>query len=156
VRNVEDVTVTAVERSSKGFELRLSSNETLDVRKVIMATGLEYTAYFPPELANLPRELRSHSSGHHDFSHFKGRDVTVIGGGQSALETAALLREEGASVRLLVREPSLVWNPNSDMSARSIYKRLRNPRTGLREGLSYWMYCNMPRLFHHLPHRRVP
>ncbi len=151
VRNVEDVTVTAVERSCKGLELRLSSNETLNVGKVILATGMEHTAYLPPGLAKLPNELRSHSSDHHDLSHFKGKDITVIGGGQAAHETAALLCEGGASVRLLVREPSLVWNPAPNMSARSIYKRLRYPRTGLGEGLSYWMYCNMPRLFHHLP-----
>jgi thioredoxin reductase len=31
----------------------------------------------------------------------------VIGGGQSALETAAILREEGASVSLVVRAPAL-------------------------------------------------
>jgi hypothetical protein len=70
---------------------------------------------------------------------------------RQSLETAALLCEDRISVRLLVREPSLVWNPNPNMSARSIYKRLRYPRAGLGEGLSYWMYCNMPRLFHHLP-----
>src|SRR5262249_19171909 len=91
VPNVEDVTVTAVERSYDGFELRLSSGETLTAGKVIVATGLDNMAYVPPELAKLPSDLLSHSSDHHDFTRFKGLGVTVIGGGQSAIETAALL-----------------------------------------------------------------
>jgi hypothetical protein len=56
-------------------------------------------------------ELVSHSSDHHDLSQFKGCDVIVIGAGQSALETAALLNECQAKVRLLVRRPSIIWNP---------------------------------------------
>lgn len=153
VPNVEDVAVMAIERFCDGFELRLSSGETFNARKVIMATGLEHTTYVPPQLARLPSELRSHSSDHHDLTHFKGLDITVIGGGQSALETAALLCEEGASVRLLVREPSLVWNPAPNMSPRSLYGRLRHPRSALGEGLSTWIYCNVPQVFHSLPRR---
>lgn len=151
VPNVENVTVTAVERSSGGFALRLSSGETLNAQQVIMATGMEHSAYIPEAIAQLPKELWSHTSEHYDLSHFKGADITVIGGGQSALETAALLSEEGASVHLLVREPSLVWNPVPESSPRSFFDRLRYPRTGLGDGLSYWMYCNTPQLFYHLP-----
>jgi FAD-dependent urate hydroxylase len=151
VPNVEDVAVTAVEKTSDGFELRLSSGETLSSSRVIVATGLDYMAYVPPELAMLGSELLSHSSDHHDFGHFKGLDITVIGGGQSALETAALLSEEGATVRLLVLEPSLAWDAVPNVSPRSIYERLRYPRTCLGQGLSAWIYCNVPQLFYRLP-----
>jgi lysine/ornithine N-monooxygenase len=153
VPDVEDVTVTAIERSCHKFELRLSNGETLNAGKVIVATGLDHMAYVPPELAKLPSELLSHSSVHHDFSHFEGLDVTVIGGGQSAIETAALLYGEGASVRLFVRESELVWTPAPKMTPRSIYERLRYPKTCLGEGPSSWMYCNVPQLFHQLPRR---
>ncbi len=151
VSSVEDVAITAIETALDGYQLRLSSGETLNARCVVVATGLEHTAYLVPMLVQLPNDLRSHTSDHHDLSRFKGLDVTVLGGGQSAIETAALLSEQGASVRLLVRQLSLVWNPVPKMSPRSVYDRLRRPRTGLGEGLTFWMYCNMPQLFHHLP-----
>jgi thioredoxin reductase len=48
-----------------------------------------------------------------DLSGYAGRDVTVIGAGQSALETAALLVECGARVRLVARG-EIKWNPPSE------------------------------------------
>jgi hypothetical protein len=80
----------------------------------------------------------------------------VIGGGQSALETAAILREEGASVSLLVRAPTLAWNRFPSTDRRSGYERLRRPRTRLGDGLQLWVYDNVPFLFHYLPrHVRI-
>ena len=35
--------------------------------------------------------------------------MAVIGAGQSAIESAALLREGGAEVEVLIREPKLRW-----------------------------------------------
>src|SRR5207253_2719752 len=40
---------------------------------------------------------------------FRGKEVLVIGGGQSALETAALLSEAGAYVEVLVRNSKVHW-----------------------------------------------
>jgi hypothetical protein len=40
---------------------------------------------------------------------FAGRSVAVIGCGQSAVETAALLSEAGANVELIARAPSIRW-----------------------------------------------
>ena len=151
VPTVEKVMVTALDRSPSGFELRLASGETLSARKVVVATGLAHTAYIPAELAQLPRELLSHSSSHHDLSGFRGRDVTVVGGGQSALEAAALLHEAGAEVRLLVRRPFVLWNPVPTLRRRSLYKRLRRPMSNLGPGLGPWLYSNAPNLFCYLP-----
>ena len=67
----------------------------LRASKVVIATGMSHRAYIPAALAQLPAELLSHSGTHRELSGFKRRDVTVIGGGQSALETAALLQEAG-------------------------------------------------------------
>jgi FAD-dependent urate hydroxylase len=99
----------------------------------------------------LPQHLRSHSADHHDFSGFKGRDVTVIGAGQSALETAALLHEGGASVHLLVRESSIQWNPTPAGHRRTLWQRIRYPRSGLGDGPQLWFYCNFPSMFRWLP-----
>jgi hypothetical protein len=151
VPNVEDVTVVMVSKLREGFQLRLSSGETLNTEKIIVATGLDHMAYTPDQIARLPAELRSHSADHYDFGAFKGKEVTVIGGGQSALETAAILREDGVSVRLLVRQPSLSWNPVPSLTHRSTYERLRQPRTRFGDGLGLWVYDNIPGVFHHLP-----
>src|SRR5262249_13195495 len=151
VPTVENVMVTALDRSSAAFELRLASGETLRARKVVVATGLCYTAYIPADLAQLPRELLSHSSSHHDLGGFKGRDVTVVGGGQSALETAALLHEAGAEVQVLVRRPLIFWNPIPTLRRRSLYERLRRPMSNQGPGLGPWLYSNLPLLFRSLP-----
>src|SRR5262249_1036556 len=49
-------------------------------------------------------------SSHADFSEFSGRRVALVGAGQSALETAAILAESGAETVLLVRRPALQWD----------------------------------------------
>jgi thioredoxin reductase len=153
VPNLESSMVTAIDKARDMFQLELSSGERLNAEKVVIATGLEHMAYTPPGLGHLPTNLRSHTADHHDLSKFKGRNVTVIGGGQSALETAALLREEGAFARLVVRKPSIAWNPTPETVRRTLYQRLRRPRTNLGDGLQLWLYCNAPHLFRHLPQR---
>jgi thioredoxin reductase len=153
VPNLESSMVTAIGKSRDMFQLELSSGERLNAEKIIIATGLEHMAYTPPELGHLPANLRSHTADHHDLSEFKGRDVTVIGGGQSALETVALLHEEGAFARLLVRRQSIAWNPVPEPVRRNLYQRLRKPRTNLGEGLQLWLYCNALHLFRYLPQR---
>ena len=53
----------------------------------------------PAIAAGLPSELASHTGDHRDFRRFRGARVLVVGGGQSALECAALLQESGAQGR---------------------------------------------------------
>jgi hypothetical protein len=151
VPTVENELVTGLAKSSTAFELQLASGEAFRASKVVVATGVSHTAHIPTALTRLPSELRSHSGDHHDLNTFKERDVTVIGGGQSAIETAALLREAGAAVRLLVRRPSLLWNPVPNESPRSLYERLRRPMSNLGPGLGPWLYANAPMVFRHLP-----
>jgi thioredoxin reductase len=147
---VEDVMVTRLGRSATTFELRIASGETFRANKVVVATGMSHTAYIPDVLRRLPTELLSHSGSHQELSRFKGRDVTVIGGGQSALETAALLREAGARARLLVRQPSICWN-GAPKCHRSLRERMRRPMSNLGPGLGSWVYSNFPRFFFYLP-----
>jgi cation diffusion facilitator CzcD-associated flavoprotein CzcO len=151
VPQVEDVLVSAVRKTDDGFELRLNTGETLRSALVVVATGLDQMERIPEQLGGLPVELCSHSADHYDLSKFKGKAVVVIGGGQSALETAALLREEGASVTVVVRARELAWNAIPSTTHRSFFQRVRRPRTQLGEGLGFWLYDNAPDLFHHLP-----
>jgi cation diffusion facilitator CzcD-associated flavoprotein CzcO len=151
VPNLEEVMVAGVDTIRNGYELRLADGTTATAGKVVVATGLEHTAYVPSVLGRLPSELLSHAADHHYLSGFRGREVVVIGGGQSALETAALLSEKGASVQLLVRKPSLIWNPVPNTARRSLYQRLRRPASKLGTGLQLWAFANGPGLFRHLP-----
>jgi FAD-dependent urate hydroxylase len=151
--NVEDVLVTNVEKSSNGFGLHLSDGSSLLASNVAVATGLEYADRILTELSVLPPDLVSHSSQHCDLNRFRGKHVTIIGGGQSALETAALAAEQGASVRLLVRKPSVIWNRVPTGERRSIYERFRRPASNLGEGLALWFYSTKPTLFRRLPQR---
>jgi thioredoxin reductase len=95
--------------SGGGFELKLDSGELFTARAVVVATGLSGFAHLPPELADAapdgpsPAGAVSHSSQHHDLSRFAGRELIVVGAGQSALETAALAAEAGAQVRVVSR-----------------------------------------------------
>jgi pyridine nucleotide-disulfide oxidoreductase len=151
VSTVEDVSVTALNRRNDRFELRLASGEKVRTSKVVLATGLAHAASVPSELANLPTELVSHSSEHRHLSRFTGQHVVVIGGGQSALETAALLNEVQANVCLLVRRLSIAWNPRPLPEPRSLWQRLRRPATPLGPGLQHYLFNKSPMSFYHLP-----
>ncbi len=95
----------------------------------------------------------THSADHRDFAEFSGRDVTVIGRGQSGLETAALLHEQGAHVRLLARAPEVDWNPDLD-EQHALFERLRRPESALGPGWRSLFYSELPRAFFMLPRAR--
>jgi cation diffusion facilitator CzcD-associated flavoprotein CzcO len=94
--------VARVERNG-AFRLDLTDGDRVRARRLIVAAGIMPFAWTPSRFRALPPELVSHSSAHRDLSRFRGQRVVVIGGGQSALESAALLHEHGAEVELLVR-----------------------------------------------------
>jgi hypothetical protein len=153
VPEVEDTQVLALHRSSHGYELQTATGEALAAKRVVVAVGISHFRHIPQRLAHLPREFVSHTSHHRSFGAFAGRDITVIGGGQSALETAALAREQGANVRVLVRQPRLVWNVLPHEGPRPLTQRMRHPMTGLGDGWRLLFYANAPGTFHRLPER---
>ena len=148
---VEDVSVTMLDRQTNRFQLRLATGEEVRAKKVVVATGLSHAEYIPDELTKLPVELLSHSGDHHDLGKFKGREVAVIGGGQSALETAALLNEAQATVTLLVRRSSIEWHDIPKPGPRSLWQRLRRPETPMGNGLKLFLCAAAPMAFYHLP-----
>jgi len=83
-----------------GFRLVLEHGESVLANRVAIAAGISSFTWRPPEFDGLPSSLATHTSQHVDFQRFAGKEVLVIGGGQSALESAALLHEV---VRLLNR-----------------------------------------------------
>jgi NADPH-dependent 2,4-dienoyl-CoA reductase/sulfur reductase-like enzyme len=101
--------VTRLALRHDAFTLRLEDGDEVLARRVVVAAGIAPFTYRPGFTEGLPRELASHSADHRDLSRFAGRRVVVLGGGQSALESAALLRETGAEVEVVVRKDHINW-----------------------------------------------
>jgi FAD-dependent urate hydroxylase len=151
VPNVEPATVEAVEGDGGGFDVRLDDGEELRARRVALACGHVAFRHVPEALRDLPQDLVSHTADHRDFSRFAGRDVVVLGAGQSALETAALLREQGALPRVVARKREIVWNGLPESEQRPLTRRLRVPIAGLGPGWEAWFYSTLPQAFTYLP-----
>ena len=150
---VEEVLVTGMTRRDDGFELNVGGVERVLARKVVVAIGVEHFAYVPEPLSELPPELCTHSSAHSDLAALRGQEVIVVGAGQSALESAALLHENGVVVQVLARKGEVVWGGEPLPLDRPLLQRLREPISGLGTGLGGWFYSNYPDLFRQLPQR---
>jgi cation diffusion facilitator CzcD-associated flavoprotein CzcO len=101
--------VLRVESHQKVFQISLSDGETIISRRVVVAAGISQFAWRPQEFAVMPPTLASHTSEHRDLQKFAGKKILVVGGGQSALESAALLHECGAEVEVLARADQIRW-----------------------------------------------
>jgi NADPH-dependent 2,4-dienoyl-CoA reductase/sulfur reductase-like enzyme len=110
VPDVRDLTVTNVTPDGGGFKVEFAEDSPVLARQVIVATGLIPYTHIPGELSGLPSDLVTHSSVHHRMDQFRGRRVAVVGGGQSALQTGALLHEAGAEVQIIVRKQQVIWD----------------------------------------------
>ena len=111
VPNLDTRHVRNVSYNGNAFELTLDDGERMLAQSVVLAMGIGLFSHRPEQFADIPRERAPHSSELSDFSRFKGKRVAVIGRGQSALESAALLHEQGAEVQILTRDPALVFRP---------------------------------------------
>ena len=154
VPDVDRRKVDRVERSNGGYRLTLTDGEEVSAERVVVAAGLFPFPWRPAPFDQLPASHASHSSDHDDLGHFSGKDVVVIGGGQSAVESAALLHEAGARVELIARAPNIRWLREDSEGRRTVYERLIPPTDvgGPRIG---WMAA-IPDLFRRLPAESQP
>ncbi|TLS40538.1 NAD(P)/FAD-dependent oxidoreductase [Streptomyces montanus] len=153
VPELERVRVVSVDRrGAEGFELKLDSGELFTARAVVVATGLSGLAHLPRELAAAaadgptPTGAVSHSSQHHDLSRFSGKELLVVGAGQSALETAALAAEAGARVRVVARGEGAVGFGAPPWEQ----PRLR-PESPFGRAWSLWALSYYPHPYRYLP-----
>lgn len=138
-----------------GYRVVTETDEVFFAERVVVATGLMPFAYTPEPLVGLGPELVTHVWEHSDLSGFSGQRVGVVGAGQSALETAALMHEARVDVEVIARGPRLVWNAPSPERSRPL-AGLRRPGTALCEGWGCWCYYNLGDVFRHFPaHIRV-
>ena len=109
VPDVDRRQVQVLDGGPGGFRLLLDDGSRLDARRVIVAAGIKPFVNRPSYADGLPPEVASHTADHRDLSRFSGARVLVVGGGQSALESAALLHESGAHTEVVVRADHVNW-----------------------------------------------
>ncbi|MFM7272216.1 MAG: FAD-dependent oxidoreductase [Actinomycetes bacterium] len=150
--------VTRVATRPGGFSLELTSGETVGARRVVVASGPLPHAHLPEVLADARRAQPdlaariTHLSEHHDLSGFAGRRVAIVGAGQGAFETAALLHEAGAhSVTVLARVSEMTWTSPPRETGRTRLERLRAPESQLGGGWPHRILESGARQFRHLP-----
>lgn len=149
VPNLDETYVDTIARTGPAYELRLVDGREVKSQAVVMAPGLAYYVYRPLEYDHLSDELVSHTSDHYTFERFSGKRIAVIGGGQSALETAALVHESGAQVDLITRS-TIHWLGSDSLSNRSLIERMRYPKAGIAPGWYNWGFEHLPYAFQRL------
>ena len=153
VPEVESNLVVALAQCPTGFRLELESGESVFAKKVVIAVGVGYFQYIPESLASLPQKYLSHSSNYGDLEPVLGQDVTVVGGGASAIDLAVLLFERGARVRLVARRATLEIHPKLPWP-RPLWRRIRCPMSGIGPSWRSLFLADAPLLVHQLPEAR--
>ncbi|MGW6023279.1 NAD(P)-binding domain-containing protein [Streptomyces sp. NPDC055099] len=151
VPDVDERMVARVGACPGGFEVVTDDGQTIRSRTVALAVGVIPFVEIPAALHGLGARHVSHSSHHRDLDRFRDQDVTVIGGGQAALETAALLAEQGTRVRVLARSHQVNWNTVPPAWKRPWRESARAPHSGLGCGWRNWFYAEVPGGFRRLP-----
>jgi hypothetical protein len=151
VPNYDSRSVTRIERDEKGFWLALEDGQLVSTAHVVVAVGITHYAHMPNEVAGLPEAFVSHSSQHPDLTKFRGRKVAVIGAGASALDTAALLVEHGASAEIVARNRQIHFHNPPTGRPSTLWESLIAPMSGLGPGWRSRLCTDAPLLFRALP-----
>jgi cation diffusion facilitator CzcD-associated flavoprotein CzcO len=151
--HVEDTQVTHVAHKNGVYALTLETGEQVWARRVVVATGLTHFEQMPDALDGQDPELVSHTVQHGDFSKFRGMSVGVLGAGQSALQAAALLHENGARPTLIIRGSDVWWSEQMP-EHRSLAQRWKFPISVLGPGRLNWVLQHAPMMPYHLPPMR--
>ncbi len=147
VPNVDETFVKTIEKKDEGFIVTLVDDRVVQSSAVILAPGLSYYKYRPAEYDSFSPDLVSHAADHISFDRFIDKQVIVIGGGQSALETSALVQECGAHVQLVTRHP-IVWLAGLGTSIPlSPLHMLRHPKAGIGYSWFSWGLEHFPYAF---------
>ena len=153
VPDVDETYVANIARNNDRYLITLEDGRVVESKSVVVAPGLHYYVYSPEEYAHMPASLVSHSSEYSDLSTFKGQKVAVIGRGQGALESAALLNESGADVQVITRS-SLRWVRVSNSKYPAWVRALRAPQAGMGNGWMNLLLEKFPYVMHTMPRAR--
>jgi FAD-dependent urate hydroxylase len=152
VPDIDERLISTVEKHENGFALSTEDGERVIVRRVVVATGLRRFAQRPPQFDELEGDRAIHSMDMTQPERFAGRSIVVIGSGQSAVETAALVHEAGADVELIARAALIRWLIRGERmrSIDPIVRRLLYAPTDVGPAGVSWIVA-MPNLFRRLP-----
>jgi FAD-dependent urate hydroxylase len=149
VPDVDRARVTRLALREQAFHLELSDGRELRAAKVVVAIGIRQSAYLPAFARDLPGHLVSHTGDHADLACFRDRRVAVVGAGQSALETAAILKEEGAEVEVIARGP-VIWINRALYERGGSVRRILYPASDVGPPGLNWL-CAAPLLMSRMP-----
>lgn len=144
--------VRRVDSRNGGFCLRLEDGASIETARVVVAAGIAPFALRPTEFAGLPRAVVSHASDHEDLGRFAGADVAVIGAGQSAIESAALLAEAGARVEVIMRVAEVNWLVRSSWLHRGPLRPLFYAPSDVGPAGVSWLIA-LPNAFRRIPRK---
>jgi hypothetical protein len=153
VPDVEQRLVRKVACLDGAYGVTLEDGEQIGASRVVVAAGLGPFGRRPEVFESLSASRVSHASDHADLSVFAGQRVAVIGSGQSALESAALLSERGAEVEVLARASEVRWLSSDDGNTRTPGSLIPLPPTAVGGRLSGWIAA-MPDAFRRLPQKQ--
>lgn len=102
--------VEAVEKTSNGFRVTMSGGETAEAKALIFATGSTKRHLGIPGEEELSGKGVTYCATCDAF-FYKGKDVAVIGGGDSAVEGAAIAAQVARKVYLIHRRDSFRAEP---------------------------------------------
>lgn len=106
---VNSTSVAKISLREPGFAVTLGDGQTVITERVVVAAGIAPFRRKPEVFQGLPEELASHCYEGKSIRSFAGKKVAVIGAGQSALESAALLSEAGSSVEIIAAGERVRW-----------------------------------------------
>jgi cation diffusion facilitator CzcD-associated flavoprotein CzcO len=107
--DLDQRTVRRVDRDHRGFRLTLQDGTEVRSISVVIAAGIGPFRKKPEVFQNLSPQQAIHCYEGREVRKFAGKRVAVIGAGQSALESAALLHEAGAQVEVIARQAEFRW-----------------------------------------------
>jgi len=107
--DLEIRTVLRVERDHPGFRVTLRDGENIRAKTVVIAAGIGPFKKKPTAFQNLSPKQVLHCYEGREVRKFAGKRIAVLGAGQSALESAALLHESDADVEVIARQSHLRW-----------------------------------------------
>jgi thioredoxin reductase len=109
VPHLDQREVATVELTEGGFRTVLADETAVCSKHVVIAAGIGPFQRIPAEFRLLPNSLVTHCYSGFNVKDYFGQKVTVIGAGQSALESAALLHEANAEVEIIAKISALRW-----------------------------------------------
>ena len=101
--------VSKVEKNGTGFKVSLDDGSLLKARRVVVATGIAHFPWMPREFENKPKSHVTHTSDHNDLSQLRGKQIAIIGSGQSALDAARILKSCESKVEVIGRQKQIRW-----------------------------------------------